>query len=321
MNHNEIVNNLKSLVREERKITGEILNHLRTIEAQKIFASLGHSSLFEFCMKELGYSEGAAQRRISAMRLIKDLPEVEEKIVSGSLSLSVASQAQSFFRKKKHLNKPMDRCQKIDLLKKLDGASSRESEKLLLQLEPDLITTDKERLVTSEHLEIKITVDKEFMNNLEKLKDLLSHQMPFARTKDILAHALKELIKRKDPQIASRDSTRRDKRIRGNEETPAGKKPTTNTSITTGHIPPPASAVNTEVHFNRCIPKRIKQQVWEKSKGQCSYINHRTGQKCNSTRFLEIDHIFPKSRGGTNSAINLQLLCDTHNRLKSNGPP
>ena len=120
MSHNSVVNQLKILIKEERKITSEILRHLRTVEAQKIFATLGYSSLFEFCTKELGYSEGAAQRRISAMRLVKSLPEAEEKIVSGAISLSVASQVQSFLRKKKSLSKPLNRQQEIDLLEKLE---------------------------------------------------------------------------------------------------------------------------------------------------------------------------------------------------------
>jgi hypothetical protein len=46
----------------------------------------------------LHYSEGQAGRRIQAMRLIKEIPEIEQKIESGALSLSNISQAQSFFR-------------------------------------------------------------------------------------------------------------------------------------------------------------------------------------------------------------------------------
>ncbi len=35
---------------------------------------------------------GSAQRRIESMRLLKELPEMEERIQSGSLNLSLSSQ-------------------------------------------------------------------------------------------------------------------------------------------------------------------------------------------------------------------------------------
>jgi hypothetical protein len=84
---------------------------------RKLFLEMGYPSLFEFCLKELSYSEGSAQRRISAMRLLKSLPEIEPKIISGELSLSVVSQAQTFFRAQEKEQKPLDKNEKLDLLK------------------------------------------------------------------------------------------------------------------------------------------------------------------------------------------------------------
>ena len=310
MSHNSVVNQLKILIKEERKITSEILRHLRTVEAQKIFATLGYSSLFEFCTKELGYSEGAAQRRISAMRLVKSLPEAEEKIVSGAISLSVASQVQSFLRKKKSLSKPLNRQQEIDLLEKLEGASSRDSEKLLIELEPELVSKDKERLVTPEHLEIKITVDKNFMENLETLKNLLSHQMPFASTKDILAYAVKDLVKRKDPGNWAGKKLTVDSKMDESHSIHKDKNLTVKKNVVAQSHLPPTSAIQTAQTLLSMPTADVKLSTVVL-----------TGQACNSKKFLEIDHIQPKSRGGTNSIENLQLLCDTHNRLKGNNYP
>ena len=42
----------------------------------------------------------------------------------------------------------------------------------------------------------------------------------------------------------------------------------------------------------------------------------RTTRRCSSKRFLEVDHIVPRSKGGPNTLDNLQLLCDQHYRLK-----
>jgi 5-methylcytosine-specific restriction endonuclease McrA len=43
----------------------------------------------------------------------------------------------------------------------------------------------------------------------------------------------------------------------------------------------------------------------------------RTGSKDNP---LSVDHIVPKSRGGTDDLSNLRVLCLSHNQLRNRGP-
>jgi HNH endonuclease len=61
---------------------------------------------------------------------------------------------------------------------------------------------------------------------------------------------------------------------------------------------------------SRYIPEPVKEEVFERDGGQCV--------KCGSTRDLQYDHVIPYSRGGSNSATNIQLLCGDCNRAKSN---
>ncbi len=91
----------KLLVQKERSLHVQILRHLREIEAWQLYFSEGYASLFDYAVRGLGYSKGAAFRRIKAMRLCRDEPETLEKIKSGRLSLCAASQLQSFFEKQK----------------------------------------------------------------------------------------------------------------------------------------------------------------------------------------------------------------------------
>jgi hypothetical protein len=56
------------------------------------------------------------------------------------------------------------------------------------------------------------------------------------------------------------------------------------------------------------IPSAIRREVWRRDGGRCV--------KCGSRENLEYDHIIPVSKGGSNTARNIELLCETHNRAK-----
>jgi hypothetical protein len=56
------------------------------------------------------------------------------------------------------------------------------------------------------------------------------------------------------------------------------------------------------------IPEDVKREVWRRDNGHCV--------KCNSQEKLEFDHIIPIIKGGSNTARNIQLLCQKCNRKK-----
>ena len=66
----------------------------------------------------------------------------------------------------------------------------------------------------------------------------------------------------------------------------------------------------------RRIPMKTRDAVFERDKGRCTYVAA-NGRRCRSTHRLNIDHIVPYARGGTNSQSNLRLLCAKHNNLEA----
>ena len=50
----------RSLVLHEQALQLAVLDHLREIHARHLHLRLGFSSLFDYAVRELGYSEGAA---------------------------------------------------------------------------------------------------------------------------------------------------------------------------------------------------------------------------------------------------------------------
>ena len=87
----------RSLVLHEQALQLAVLDHLREINARHLHLRLGCSSLFDYAVRELGYSEGAAWRRIKAMRLCAETAGTRERLQDGSLTLSAAAQLQNTF--------------------------------------------------------------------------------------------------------------------------------------------------------------------------------------------------------------------------------
>ncbi|OFZ17245.1 MAG: hypothetical protein A2X86_01990 [Bdellovibrionales bacterium GWA2_49_15] len=83
-----LVQNTKNLIKEENRILAKVLAHFQEIETRKLYLELGYGSLFLFAVKELGYKEASAQRRIEAMRFINKTPEARPIVEKGDLNLS-----------------------------------------------------------------------------------------------------------------------------------------------------------------------------------------------------------------------------------------
>ena len=99
MTDDQLLLQTKNLVQKERQINIQVLQHLQEIQSRKLYLKRSFSSLFEYAVKELGYSESSAYRRIKAMKLCKELPETKLKMEKGELNLCTVSRLQTVFEK------------------------------------------------------------------------------------------------------------------------------------------------------------------------------------------------------------------------------
>ena len=93
----ELLRETRNLVRHERHLQGAVIDHLAEIDARGLYLERGFSSLFDYAVRELGYSDAAAARRIGAMRLCADQADAREGLRDGSLTLSAAAELQWAF--------------------------------------------------------------------------------------------------------------------------------------------------------------------------------------------------------------------------------
>ena len=185
---------------EERQITAELIRHLAEIERRRLHLEMGFGSMFDLLTKHFKFSEGAAARRLSAMRLAKEVPAVTEAIETGKLTLCAANQVQQFFRNELKQGKTYTPEQKSDLTKTMEGKSRRECEKELLKLSPEsVIPKERERIITPTETEIRFVASEQLMAKLEKVRQLWGHHGELSYA-ELFERLVDQTLKKIDPE-------------------------------------------------------------------------------------------------------------------------
>ena len=161
----------KTLVSHERSVVLKLLYHLKEIDRRKLYSDHKCSSLFDFCVRELGYSEASAQRRIVAARMLAEIPEIDQKIKTGKLTLTNISQVNQFY--KNHSTN-----EKKEILKEVEGLSKRECEKKLFDLSgTEKTPKEKAQRLSKDKVQVAIILSDKTMEELERLKALLGKEL------------------------------------------------------------------------------------------------------------------------------------------------
>jgi hypothetical protein len=352
-------------VQSELKSTLKVIAYLQEINLRRLHLRRGYASLHEYCVNVLKYSDGSADRRIKAMRLVEDIPETRASIETGRLNLTSASQLQRVFEAKRKTKKPMLKAEKLNLFYALENKPKREVEKVIAAVCPEVRTqTESQKYVSLNKIQKTLIISERLNEKIEKLKKLRAHENRDFIT--IFEELVDQELKRVDPAMGagakvsgtdlskaspsrakvSRTKLSGAKPARGklSEAKIAGLakiKPLKNShgsaspaelvsgldssaELTNGLTSPAElanSLANTTMNQmpsrSRYVPRKIKSEVWKRSQGECAYIDLKTGKKCKSTYWLQIDHIIPFAKGGPTVLENLRLLSANHNQLEA----
>ena len=228
----ELLREARNLVRHERHLQGAVIDHLTEIEARGLYLERGFSSLFDYAVRELGYSDAAAARRIGAMRLCTDQPDAREGLRDGSLTLSAAAELQWAFDRQRRRGSisgtaaiapagtpaadsapavplppaepepalVLDAVGRQKLVEEAAGKSARQVRRMLVDLDPELAPpADRVRPLGDGRYELKATIDAQCQQGLEQLRGLLSHVDPRMTMGQLVGRLVQEGLDRHDP--------------------------------------------------------------------------------------------------------------------------
>ncbi len=276
---------------KERLSTIEVLWHLRENEKRMLYAQRGFKDLKEYCIKELKLSEGSAWRRISAMRLLKEIPEVEAKIQNGNLNLTQVSMMNAHFREVK-----ATQSEKQEMVASLANQTTKITERILAEKKPDGFVSkpvEIEKPIKGNKTEITFIIDAELQKELEEIQLLLGKPLSKLELFKMMTKQTLENLKK---------------------EARRAQSPRSQTALTESKLGLKQSKPESK---SRYVSKRTVREIKHRDQHQCQYVDPETKKQCSARHHLQIEHKIPFAKGGSFDLQNLELLCPSHNRLRA----
>jgi 5-methylcytosine-specific restriction endonuclease McrA len=333
-----LLHNLKMLTAHDCRATAVMLTRIVEVEERMLFLKAGYPSTHGYCVHELHFSEGVAYKRVHAARAARQFPAVLLAVAEGRLHLRAvlmlaphltsesadklvaAATHKTRFELQRllaerfpHPDLP-ERLQAIPLPAPTPVPPPAPGPPNGLDPDPNRLTSPEQfdhghrahvdapapgptRQHSPENAEPRVarpelkplapqrfafqcTLDQETHDLFQDVRALMSHEVPTGEMTLVLKGALKlakaQLEKRKCA------ATDRPGRSRGCTST-------------------------------RRIPAAVKRAVWERDRGQCTFVSE-SGRRCQERARLEYDHAEPVARGGQATAENVRLLCRAHNQ-------
>ncbi len=281
---------LADLLRREHLALADFLVALSAFDRAGAYRRLGFANLFDYLLRELKVSRGAAHYRKVAARLVARFPEVVEPLRDGRLCLTSIVQ----------LAKVMTEANRSEVLPRFFHCSKQEAKQVAVEIMPaalvprrtvvteipppvksttspvhpgELSATAPEPApvpvrepartvvepLTSTMSRLHLTVSRVFVGKLRKARAGQSHVQPDAEDEQVLEAALDLLLAQQEKRRAS-------------------------------------------------VPPRVKREVRRRDGGKCQWKLD-SGGVCGSEVRTEIDHVVPRGKGGPSTTANCRVLC------------
>jgi len=307
LSNDNLISKAKQTISTEREATAEVILIFEEIYLRRLYLEFGFPSLFEMATQYFGYCPASAMRRINAMRLVRDVPEVFEKIESGELSLSVVNELQTYFSQEAKADRAYSPSAKEELIDFSLGKSRREVEREIANRNPERVKPETIHAISNDRLRMNISISNALLEKMNQLRDLRSHANPNMTIEELLTELVDLGLDKHDPaRKAERSEKRKASKKRDDHEDRGDKTAGGESDFERESFPPAETKRTRYIAVKERPPKE-----------PCCFVDRTTGRRCNSTRFLQLDHIEPFGRGGANVRENLRWMCGQHNRARN----
>src|ERR1700686_1271731 len=128
---------LADLVRSERHLVVQFVVELAGFAERKLYRELGYTSLFYYCVRQLGLSKSSAFRRSEVARLIARFPVIADRLAEGRLSIRALVELREVLTEENHAG----------VLTRAEGKSQEEAQLLAVEYKPKPVPRDVVRVL------------------------------------------------------------------------------------------------------------------------------------------------------------------------------
>ncbi|HXH74237.1 MAG TPA: HNH endonuclease signature motif containing protein [Bacteriovoracaceae bacterium] len=195
MNLHHIADNIlrldsKRAAFREKEATTYLLHHIKEVDRRKLYCDWKFTSLFDWCVKDLGLCEGSAHLRITAARMMADMPEIEQKIEQGVLNLTNISQVNQFCREN-------DIKDKASILIQVENLTKFETEKKLIKISgKDKPARESRKKISDKNNRVTYVLSDETMESIAEVKSLIGKNISTDELMKLMVNALKEKVEK-----------------------------------------------------------------------------------------------------------------------------
>ena len=280
----QLIARVKRNCAKKARLLAELLVDLIDIEDRRIHLRAACASMQEYCRRHFEMSPSEAWRRSTAARLVRRVPVLLEYVRRGEVDLSTLMLLRHFIDE--HNAEELiraTRCKsKRQIERILEARSPREGRSKRANGESRTPATLLERLeAVSDALHLlEAAITNETRILIERARHLLNDAMPNASLGDLVHRAFADLVESLEARKTELQSKRSPRR-------------------------PPVKAGR--------VSRATEYDVFVRDGFQCTFTSAE-GVRCRATTYLEVDHIIPRAKGGSNEIHNLRCVCHAHNQ-------
>jgi hypothetical protein len=166
---------------------------------------------------------------------------------------------------------------------------------------PDVRDSIRVDPLSADRFAVRFTADPEFLELLERVRALASHQQPEGDLLPVMKRSLelhlRELEKARFAVGRKPRCARRALPTVESADARSGCAPASN-------------------ERTRHIQAAVVREVYLRDERKCTFVSE-DGRRCAARHFIELDHVKPWVYGGESSVENLRLRCRAHNQQQA----